>query len=64
MPMCYVATLATYVVVEAANEADARRVGHEALQALNPGRTAPLEIRTVRLATPDEVDLHRVRDNP
>jgi hypothetical protein len=64
MPNYYVATLAHCVVVEAANESEARRRGHEAIAALDRSRSAPIEIRTVRLGTPDEVDLHGVPTNP
>ena len=54
----YVATMACYVLVEATDEAAARDAGRPALQALyneRLGRVVPVEIRTVRLATPDEV---------
>jgi hypothetical protein len=53
MPTCYVATLARYVLVEAEDEAEACERGHSALSELN----ATVEIRTVRLATPDEIEL-------
>jgi hypothetical protein len=54
----YVATLARYVVVDALNEDDARAKGHAALVELYADRKDhPIEIRTVRPATPDEVAL-------
>ena len=57
MTTFYVATLARYVVVDAANETEARTLAIPALQAVQPGRTAPIEIRTVRPATEDEIEL-------
>ncbi|OAI57941.1 hypothetical protein AYO47_00165 [Planctomyces sp. SCGC AG-212-M04] len=56
----FVASLARYVVVDALNEDDARSKGHAALVELYAGSGAsnhPVEIRTVRPATPDEVAL-------
>ena len=57
MTTFYVATLARYVLVDAANETDARTLCLPALAALHPERTAPIEIRTVRPATDDEIEL-------
>jgi hypothetical protein len=59
MTTYYVATIARYVLVEAADEAEARRLAPAALLALDPERTAPIQIHTVRLATPDEIQLQR-----
>jgi hypothetical protein len=65
MTTFYVATLARYVLVEAANETEARQLGAAALHELYAdlraklGRDVPIEIRTVRLATSDEIDLCR-----
>jgi len=59
----YVATRARYVVVEAANEIDARLLGQPALQELHAdlgkqiGRDLPVEIHVVRPATSDEIEL-------
>jgi hypothetical protein len=53
MPTDYVATLARYVLVEAENEAQARKRGQSALSEQN----AMTAIRTVRLATADEIEL-------
>lgn len=61
MNMYYVATRIRYVLVEATDEADARTVGHTALQGLYTelegrlGRRVPIDIRTARLATNDEL---------
>lgn len=55
MPMYYVATLARYVLVSAASEEEARTLGRTALADLDP--EAPINIRTVREATADEVEL-------
>jgi len=57
MTTYYVATLAKYVLVEAENEADARRRGHDSLRELDPGRA--INIRTVRPATADEIEFDR-----
>lgn len=56
-----VATLASYVLVDAADEDSARIAGQTALQELyaDLGRDVPIEIRTVRLATDDEIELGR-----
>ena len=59
MTTFYVATLAQYVLVDAENETEARTLAVPALAALDPGRTAPIEIRTVRPATGDEIELAR-----
>ena len=58
-----VATLARYVLVEAENEVEARRKGEPALHSLYAdlreklGHDVPIEIRTVRPATKDEIEL-------
>lgn len=65
MTTYYVATLARYVLVNAANEHDARIQGLAALHELYAdlrnrlGREVPIEIRTVRPATDDEIELMR-----
>lgn len=59
MTTYYVATLACYVLVEAENEGAARERGRTALHDLYAerlGRDAPIVIRTVREATPEEID--------
>lgn len=59
----YVATLARYVLVDAESEAQARALGHAALLELYAhlrqrlGKEVPIEIRTIRQATSDEIDL-------
>jgi DNA-directed RNA polymerase subunit RPC12/RpoP len=63
MTTYYVATLARYVLVDAADEAEARRLAEPALHELYAdirerwGRDVPIAIRTVRLATADEIEL-------
>lgn len=58
-----VATLSRYVLVEAKNEAEARRKGEPALRSLYAdlreklGHDVPIEIRTVRPATKNEIEL-------
>ena len=58
-----VATLARYVLVEANDEAQARELGRVALHDLYAdlrerlGKDVPIEIRTVREATEDEIEL-------
>ena len=58
-----VATLARYVLVDAESEGEARRLGQPALHALYAdvrerlGKDVPIEIRTIREATRDEIDL-------
>ena len=58
-----VATLARYVLVDAESESEARRLGQPALHALYAdvrerlGKDVPIEIRTIREATQDEIDL-------
>src|SRR5262245_6993355 len=58
----YVSTLARYVLVEAADEAEARELGHAALVPLHAdvaerlGRRVTIEIRIVRPATGDEIE--------
>ena len=62
MTTYYVATLARYVLVEADNDADARERGRAALHDLyaDDGRAgAAINIRTVRPATDDEIELWR-----
>lgn len=56
MTTYYVATLASYVLVEAVSETDARELGREVLIELT-GRIP--YIRTVRPATEDEIELAR-----
>jgi len=61
MNIYYVATRVRYVLVEAEDECNARVVGHSALHELHAdlgrlGHEVPIEIRTVRLATTDEID--------
>jgi hypothetical protein len=56
MTMYYVATLARYVLVDAANETSARQIGQAALQA-EAGDRAAIQVRTVRPATDDEIEL-------
>ena len=59
----YVATLARYVLVDAENEAAARELGRAALHELYAdlrerwSKEVPIEIRTIRQATTDEIDL-------
>lgn len=63
MTTYYVATLARYVLVDAADETQARELGRAALHDLYAdlrerlGRDVPIEIRTVREATGDEIEL-------
>lgn len=57
MTTYYVATLARYVLVKAENESDARQRGHAALRELDAN--LPINIRTVRLATADEIEFDR-----
>jgi hypothetical protein len=58
----YVATLAKYAVVEAADESTIRVAGHAALYDLyaddreRQGHVVPIEIRTVRLVTAEEIE--------
>lgn len=51
----YAATLSKYVLVDAANERDAERLGQVELRKLYDVSTQ-VQIRTVRPATPDEID--------
>jgi hypothetical protein len=68
MTAYYVATLARYVVVEAESEAEARELGRVAPYEVYAdvrerlGREVPIEIRTVRPATTDEIDMTRWRN--
>ena len=63
MTTYYVATLARYVLVEAEDESQARRLGEPMLYDLYAGlrerlgREVPIKVRTVRPATRDEIDL-------
>ena len=63
MTIYYVATLARYVLVEAADENEARRFGQAALYDLYAdlrerlGKEVPINIRTIRPATADEIEL-------
>jgi len=63
MTTYYVATLARYVLVDAENETHARELGHVALHELYAdlrakwGKEVPIEIRTIRHATSDEIDM-------
>jgi len=63
-----VATLARYVLVEAANEDAARELGMPKLFELyvdlrtKLGRDVPINICTVRPATDDEIELQRFHD--
>jgi hypothetical protein len=63
MTTYYVATLARYVLVDAEDETQARELGRAALHDLYAdlrerlGREVPIEIRTVREAAEDEIEL-------
>ena len=63
MHFFYVATRFRYVLVEAANESDARTAGTAALHELYAdlreklGREVPIEIYTLRPAAQDEIEL-------
>ena len=63
MKTYYVATLARYVLVDADTDAEARSLGHAALHDLYAdvrerlGRDVPIDIRTVREASADEIEL-------
>ena len=62
MSTYYVATLARYVLVGADNESDARERGYAALHdlyAADGSAGAAINIRTVRPATDDEIELVR-----
>lgn len=65
MTTYYIATLARYVLVDADDETQARELGHAALHDLYAdlrerlGRDVPIDIRTVRPATDDEIALMR-----
>ena len=68
MTAYYVATLARYVVIDAENESQARKRGAAALCQLYAdlraryGREVPIEIRVVRPATTDEIELVRFHE--
>ena len=63
MTTYFVATFARYVLVDAEDETQARELGRDALHDLYAdlrerlGREVPIEIRTVREATEDEIEL-------
>lgn len=63
-----VATLARYVLVDAANEDEARALGQVALHDLYAdlrkrlGKDVPIIVRTIRPATDEEIDLQRYHD--
>ena len=63
MKTYYVATLARYVLVEASDESTARDAGYAALHTLYAdlrerlGKDVPIEIRTLREATAEEIEL-------
>lgn len=65
MTTFYVATLARYVLVDAADETEARTRGQSALYELYTdlrarlGRDVPIEIQTIRPAKDDEIALIR-----
>jgi hypothetical protein len=60
-----VGTLARYVLGDANDEAEARALGQPALHELYAvvrerlGREVPINITTIRPATPDEIELNR-----
>lgn len=62
MTTFYVATLARYVLVDAEHETQARELGYAALYELYAdlrercGEDVPINIRTIRPATSDEID--------
>ena len=68
MTAYYVATLARYVVVDAETESQARERGAAALHELYAdlraryGREVPIDIRVVRLATTDEIEMVRFHE--
>jgi hypothetical protein len=63
-----VATLARYVLVDAANEDEARILGQAALHDLYSdrrerlGKDVPINILTIRPATNEEIELQRIHD--
>lgn len=59
MTTYYVATLAKYVLINAADETEARAKGLPALREIYDRwpKHLPIEIRVVRPATEDEIDL-------
>lgn len=65
MTTYYVATLAAYVLVEAADETEARALARPGLEELRASTTrragsdTPVVIHTVRPATDDEIELAR-----
>ena len=68
MTAYYVATLARYVVIDAENESQARERGAADLRELyadlraRHGRGVPIEIRVVRPATSDEIEMVRFHE--
>lgn len=65
MPVYYVATIARYVLVEAANEDEARRIAEPKLRELYAdvrceiSADISIRIHTVRAATAEEIELQR-----
>ncbi|WP_425613622.1 hypothetical protein NA78x_003457 [Anatilimnocola sp. NA78] len=62
MTTFYVATRAQYVLVEAADESEASKLGQAALQAMYAarlGKQVTIRICTIRPATADEIQLQR-----
>jgi hypothetical protein len=51
-----VATLSRYVLVEAADETEARTLGNTALRELFPELMAKTTVRSVTLATPEDIE--------
>ena len=51
-----VATLSRYVLVEAVDESEAHQLGEAALQELDPELMQKTTVRTVKLATEDEIE--------
>jgi hypothetical protein len=65
MTTFYVATRSLYVLVDAANEAEACELGWPALAQLlreRLGREVPVEVHTVRPATADEIESMKWHD--
>lgn len=60
MTVYYVATLARYVLIEAADASTARELGAEQLAAMATTVVTPAEVRiqTVREATADEIEFN------
>jgi ABC-type dipeptide/oligopeptide/nickel transport system permease component len=68
MSTYFVATVACYVLVDAASEDEARRMAEPQLYEMYAetrrklGRDTPIQIHTVRLATAEEIKLQRTHD--